>query len=213
MTLTKEEKQEIIAKRAALEIPDGSLINLGIGLPTKVANYISDDLDITLQSENGFVGLEIGGDDAREHTVNAGGQAVSIKKGGAFFDSTESFGIIRGGLVDATILGALQVDQQGNIANYMIPGKMVPGMGGAMDLVVGARKVIVAMEHTNKGTHKILENCTLPLTAEKAVDVIITEMGVFEITEEGIAITELNDNFTLEEVQEATEPKLIDARK
>jgi len=213
MSLTKEEKQELIAKRAAKELPDDSLINLGIGLPTKVVNYIPDDVDVTLQSENGFIGLEIGSDDPRKHTVNAGGQEVSIRPGGAFFDSTESFGIIRGGLVDATILGALQVDQQGNIASHMIPGKMVPGMGGAMDLVVGARKVIVAMEHTSKGNPKIFENCTLPLTAEKAVDVIITEMGVFEITEDGIAITELNKNYTFEEVQEATTAPLIKAFK
>lgn len=212
MSLTKEEKQEIIAKRAAKELPDNSLVNLGIGLPTKVANYIPEDVEVTLQSENGFIGLERGSDNPKEHVVNAGGQKVSIKPGGAFFDSTQSFGIIRGGLVDATILGALQVDQQGNIASHMIPGKMVPGMGGAMDLVVGARKVIVAMEHTNKGNPKIFEKCTLPLTAEKAVDMIITEMGVFEITENGIAITELNENFTFEEVQEATEAQLIDAR-
>ena len=209
MTLTKEEKQEVIAKRAAQEISNGSLINLGIGLPRKVANYISDDRDIILQSENGFVGLEIGSDNPKKHTINAGGQEVSIKPGGAFFDSVDSFGIIRGGLVDATILGALQVDRQGNIASHIIPGKMVPGMGGAMDLVVGARKVIVAMEHTNKGTPKIFEKCTLPLTAEKAVDMIITEMGVFEITEQGIAINELNENYTLEEVQEATGTTLI----
>lgn len=213
MELTKEEKQELIARRAAKELPDGSFVNLGIGLPTKVANYIPDGVDVTLHSENGFIGLEISSDNPKKHTINAGGQEVSIKPGGAFFDSTESFGIIRGGFVDATILGALQVDQQGNIASHMIPGKMVPGMGGAMDLVVGARKVIVAMEHTNKGNPKIFKNCTLPLTAEKAVDMIITEMGVFEITEEGLAITELNKDFTLEEVQEATEATLINSIK
>lgn len=213
MNLTKEEKQELIAKRAVKELPDDSLVNLGIGLPTKVANYLPEGIDVTLQSENGFIGLEMGSDNPRKSVVNAGGQKVSIKPGGAFFDSTESFGIIRGGLVDATILGALQVDQEGNIASHMIPGKMVPGMGGAMDLVVGARKVIVAMEHTNKGNPKIFEKCTLPLTAEKAVDVIITEMGVFEITDDGIVITELNENYTFEEVQEATEAKLIKAIK
>ena len=213
MTLTKEEKQEVIAKRAAQEIPNGSLINLGIGLPTKVANYISDDRDIILQSENGFVGLEIGSDNPKKHTINAGGQEVSIKPGGAFFDSVDSFGIIRGGLVDATILGALQVDQQGNIASHIIPGKMVPGMGGAMDLVVGARKVIIAMEHTNKGNPKIFEKCTLPLTAEKAVDMIITEMAVMKITDQGIEVVEVNPQFTFEEVQEATDAKLISAIK
>lgn len=213
MTLTKEEKQEVIAKRAAQEISNGSLINLGIGLPTKVANYISDDRDIILQSENGFVGLEIGSDNPKKHTINAGGQEVSIKPGGAFFDSVDSFGIIRGGLVDATILGALQVDQQGNIASHIIPGKMVPGMGGAMDLVVGARKVIIAMEHTNKGNPKIFEKCTLPLTAEKAVDMIITEMAVMKITDQGIEVVEVNPQFTFEEVQEATDAKLISAIK
>ena len=213
MTLTKEEKQEVIAKRAAQEISNGSLINLGIGLPTKVANYISDDRDIILQSENGFVGLEIGSDNPKKHTINAGGQEVSIKPGGAFFDSVDSFGIIRGGLVDATILGALQVDQQGNIASHIIPGKMVPGMGGAMDLVVGAKKVIIAMEHTNKGNPKIFEKCTLPLTAEKAVDMIITEMAVMKITDQGIEVVEVNPQFTFEEVQEATDAKLISAIK
>lgn len=209
MVLTKEEKQDMIAKRAARELPDGSLVNLGIGLPTKVAQFIPDDVDVILQSENGFIGLEINSETPKEYTINAGGQQVSIKPGGAFFDSTDSFGIIRGGFVDATILGALQVDEKGNIASHVIPGKMVPGMGGAMDLVVGARKVIVAMEHTNRGNPKIFEKCTLPLTAERAVDMIITEMGVFEITDEGIKVKEINNGYTFEEVQEATEAKLI----
>lgn len=210
--LTKEQVQEIIARRVAQELTDGTLVNLGIGLPTKVANYLPEDITVTLQSENGFVGLgprpsnEV---EIDERIVNAGGQIVSINPGGAFFDSATSFGIIRGGHVDATVLGALQVDQHGNIANYLIPGKMVPGMGGAMDLLVGAKKVIVAMEHTNKGAFKILNECNLPLTAKGVVDLIVTEMGVFKVTPEGLKVVEINEAFTLAEVIAATETKLI----
>lgn len=202
--------QEFIAKRVAKELEDGSVVNLGIGLPTKVANYIPDEIEVIFQSENGFVGL---GRSQTEETrdpniVNAGGQPVTIKPGGAFFDSATSFGIIRGGHVDLTVLGALQVDEKGNIANYMIPGKLVPGMGGAMDLLSGAKKVIVAMEHTAKGNHKILKECNLPLTATGAVDLIITEMGVINVTPEGLVLTEKNPEFSVEEIQEATEAKL-----
>lgn len=202
--------QEFIAKRVAKELEDGSVVNLGIGLPTKVANYIPDEIEVIFQSENGFVGL---GRSQTEETkdpniVNAGGQPVTIKPGGAFFDSATSFGIIRGGHVDLTVLGALQVDEKGNIANYMIPGKLVPGMGGAMDLLSGAKKVIVAMEHTAKGKHKILNECNLPLTATGAVDLIITEMGVITVTSEGLVLTEKNPKFSVEEIQEATEAKL-----
>lgn len=211
--LSKSEIQERIAKRVAQELTDKSLVNLGIGLPTKVANYIPEEITVTLQSENGFIGLTAADPENSDPTiVNAGGQPVGIETGGAFFDSSTSFGIIRGGHVDATVLGALQVDQMGNIANYLIPGKMVPGMGGAMDLLVGAKKVIVAMEHTNKGKFKILKECTLPLTASKVVGLIITEMGVFEIVPEGLAIIELHPDFTFEEVQAATEATLIDHR-
>ncbi|QUH18873.1 3-oxoacid CoA-transferase subunit B [Alkaliphilus sp. B6464] len=203
--------KEFIAKRVAKELKDGDVINLGIGLPTMVANYIDKDVDIILQSENGFVGLgpapEVGKENP--YIVNAGCQPVTIKEGGAFFDSTMSFSIIRGGHVDATVLGALQVDQEGNLANWMIPGKMVPGMGGAMDLVVGAKKVIVAMEHTAKGNPKILKKCNLPLTAVAQVDLIITEMGVMEVTREGLVLKELNPEFTLDEVKTATEAQLI----
>lgn len=207
--LSKEEIQERIAKRVALELPNNSLVNLGIGLPTKVARFLPESVTIMLQSENGFVGLDKVGDDIDPTIVNAGGQPVGIVPGGAFFDSTTSFGIIRGGHVDATVLGALQIDEKGNIANYLIPGKMVPGMGGAMDLLVGAKKVIVAMEHTNKGKWKILKECSLPLTAAGVVDKIVTEMGVFIVTPEGIAVEEIHPDYTFEEVQEATEARLI----
>ncbi|HEL1268325.1 TPA: 3-oxoacid CoA-transferase subunit B [Streptococcus equi subsp. zooepidemicus] len=207
--LSKEEIQERIAKRVALELPNNSLVNLGIGLPTKVARFLPEGVTIMLQSENGFVGLDKVGDDIDPTIVNAGGQPVGIVPGGAFFDSTTSFGIIRGGHVDATVLGALQIDEKGNIANYLIPGKMVPGMGGAMDLLVGAKKVIVAMEHTNKGKWKILKECSLPLTATGVVDKIVTEMGVFTVTPEGIAVEEIHPDYTFEEVQEATEARLI----
>ncbi|HEL1408415.1 TPA: 3-oxoacid CoA-transferase subunit B, partial [Streptococcus equi subsp. equi] len=206
--LSKEEIQERIAKRVALELPNNSLVNLGIGLPTKVARFLPEGVTIMLQSENGFVGLDKVGDDIDPTIVNAGGQPVGIVPGGAFFDSTTSFGIIRGGHVDATVLGALQIDEKGNIANYLIPGKMVPGMGGAMDLLVGAKKVIVAMEHTNKGKWKILKECSLPLTAAGVVDKIVTEMGVFTVTPEGIAVEEIHPDYTFEEVQEATEARL-----
>lgn len=211
--LTKDEIQKRIARRVALELPNDSLVNLGIGLPTKVVNYLPEGISITLQSENGFIGLDKAGEIPNPTIVNAGGQVVGIAPGGAFFDSATSFGIIRGGHVDATILGALQVDEKGNIANYLIPGKMVPGMGGAMDLLVGAKKVIVAMEHTNKGKWKILKECSLPLTATQVVDKIVTEMGVFDVTPEGIVVEEIHPDYTFEEVQEATEVQLIKNKK
>ena len=209
--MDKNEKQTFIAKRVAQELVDGSVVNLGIGLPTKVANYVPENVDVHFQSENGFVGLgpTPAETDIDPNIVNAGGQPVSIVPGGAFFDSATSFGIIRGGHVDLTVLGALQVDEKGNIANYMIPGKMVPGMGGAMDLLSGAKKVIVAMEHTAKGAHKILKECNLPLTAALAVDLIVTEMGVIEVTENGLILQERNPVFSVEEIQDATEAQLI----
>jgi len=209
--VNKSQIKEVIAKRVAKEFKDGDVVNLGIGLPTMVANYIPNDIDVILQSENGFIGLgpapEAGQEDP--NIVNAGAQPVTIKEGGAFFNSAESFEIIRGGHVDATVLGALQVDEKGNLANWMIPGKMVPGMGGAMDLVVGAKRVIVAMEHTAKGNHKILKKCTLPLTAANEVDLIITEMGVMEVASEGVVLKEINPEFTIEDVKNATEAELI----
>lgn len=208
--MDKDQMQNFIAKRVAQELKDGDVVNLGIGLPTKVVNFVGDK-EIICQSENGFLGLGPKPEEGKEDMsiVNAGGQPVTILPGGMFFDSATSFGIIRGGHVDATVLGALQVDEEGNLANWMIPGKMVPGMGGAMDLVVGAKKVIVAMEHTNKGNLKILKKCNLPLTAAKEVNLIITEMGVIEVTEKGLVLKEINPEFTVEQVQEATEPTLI----
>lgn len=203
--------KEIIARRVAKEFKDGDVVNLGIGLPTMVANYVPDDIEIILQSENGFTGIgpaPAEGDEDKD-LVNAGSMPATIMPGGAFFDSAMSFTIIRGGHLDATVLGALQVDEKGNLANWMIPGKLVPGMGGAMDLVGGAKKVIVSMVHTAKGNHKIMKECNLPLTAAGKVSKIITEMGVMEVTDKGLMLTEFNPEFTLEQIQEATEARLI----
>ncbi len=204
--------RELIAKRIAKEFKDGDVVNLGIGMPTMVANYIPESVDITLQSENGFVGLgpaPVSGEEDVD-IVNAGAQPVTIKPGGAFFDSVMSFTIIRGGHVDATVLGALEVDQKGNLANWMIPGKMVPGMGGAMDLVVGAKKVIVATEHVNKkGASKILKECKLPLTAKEQVNMIVTDMAVMEVTKDGLVLKETAPGITVDQVVKATEADLI----
>ena len=209
--MDKSQVQDFIAKRVAKELTDNCVVNLGIGLPTRVANFIPQGITVHFQSENGFVGLgpAPAPEDVDPDIVNAGGQPVTILPGGCFFDSATSFGIIRGGHVDLTVLGALQVDQQGNIANYMIPGKLVPGMGGAMDLLGGAKKVIVAMEHTVKGEAKILKECNLPLTAVGAVNLIITEMGVMEVTAEGLMLKEINPEYTVEQVQAATQAPLI----
>ncbi len=206
-----QDLKNFIAARVAKELKDGDVVNLGIGLPTLVPNHLGADVNLILQSENGFVGLGNTPAEGEEDMdiTNAGGKPAGIIPGGAFFDSATSFLIIRGGHVDATILGALQVDEKGNIANWIIPGKMVPGMGGAMDLVVGAKKVIVAMEHTNKGKHKILKECELPLTAQGVVDLIVTEMGVMEVTDEGLLLTEYNPEFTVEQIKESTGCPLI----
>ena len=210
MIQDKDRKREVIVKRVAKELKDGDLVNLGIGMPTLVANYIPEGIDILLQSENGYVGLGPNPEQGKEDPdiVNAGGQPSSVVPGGAFFDSAMSFTIIRGGHLDVTVLGALQVDQEGNLANWMIPGKLVPGMGGAMDLVAGAKRVIIAMEHTAKGDPKILNKCNLPLTAMGEVDLIVTDMGVIEVTPDGLLLTELAPETTVEEVMNATEAEL-----
>ena len=202
--------KEIIARRVALEMQDGDVVNLGIGLPTMVANYLPEGINVILQSENGFVGLRSVGATPDDNLVNAGGQHCGINLGGAMFDSAMSFSLIRGGHVDVTVLGGLQVDQDGNLANWMVPGKMVPGMGGAMDLVAGAKKVIVAMEHCAKdGSSKILKECTLPLTGKGKVNLIVTELGVFRVIPEGLMLEEIAPGVEVESVVARTEAALI----
>jgi acetate CoA/acetoacetate CoA-transferase beta subunit len=209
--MDKNQIREVIAKRVAKELKNGDVVNLGIGLPTLVPNYLPEDIELILQSENGLLGMgptpEVGMED--DNLINAGGGYITANKGASSFSSAQSFVIIRGGPVDATILGAMQVDEKGDIANWMIPGKLTPGMGGAMDLLTGAKHVIVAMEHTAKGNHKILKKCSLPLTAKGQVNMIVTEMGVMEITPEGIVLKEIHPEFTVEQVQAATEATLI----
>ncbi|MBE6458514.1 MAG: 3-oxoacid CoA-transferase subunit B [Alphaproteobacteria bacterium] len=211
MNLSKDQCREIIARRVAQELNEGDVITLGIGLPTEVANYIPDNIHVITQSENGMVGVGSRDLNAPENSkvINAGGIAVTTRPGAAYFDSAMSFTIIRGGHVDATVLGALQVDQHGNLANWMIPGAFVPGMGGAMDLVVGAKRVIIAMEHTNKGTPRIVKNCTIPLTAKGEVDLIVTERCVLEVVPEGLLLKEINPHFSLEDIIASTEADLI----
>jgi len=200
--------KQIIASRIAMELKDGDLVNLGIGIPTLVANYVAEEKEIIFQSENGIIGL--GADKGDEcDIVNAGGMKASICKGGAFIDSATSFTFIRGGHIDITVLGALEVDQEGSIASWIIPGKIVPGMGGAMDLVTGAKKVIIAMRHTNKGKVKILKKCRLPLTAYKQANLIVTEMCVMKVKEDGLHLLEVNPAYTIEEVMQATDAELI----
>ncbi|MCL2098399.1 MAG: 3-oxoacid CoA-transferase subunit B [Bacteroidales bacterium] len=209
--MDKNQIREVIAKRAARELHDGDVVNLGIGLPTLVTNYVPQNVQVILQSENGLIGMgptpEVGKENPE--LTNAGGGYITAMSGASSFDSATSFGVIRGGHVNVSILGALQVDEQGDLANWMIPGKKTPGMGGAMDLLVGARLVILAMEHTAGETKKILKKCTLPLTASGQVNMIITEMGVMEITPEGIVLKEIHPEFTVEQVQAATEAELI----
>ncbi|MDX9872310.1 MAG: 3-oxoacid CoA-transferase subunit B [Clostridia bacterium] len=204
--------KEIIAKRIARMFKDGDVVNLGIGMPTAVADYLPAESQIIFQSENGFVGVgprPPAGEEDKD-VINAGAQPVTILPGGACVDSAMSFAIIRGGHVKATVLGALQVDAQGNLANWMIPGKMAPGMGGAMDLVVGAQQVIIAMEHNSKdGSPKILKQCSLPLTAAGQVDIIVTELGMMEVTGEGIVLKELVPGISVEEIQGRTEAELV----
>ncbi|MBQ4548773.1 MAG: CoA transferase subunit B [Bacteroidales bacterium] len=209
--MDKDQIREVIAKRAAKELHDGDVVNLGIGIPTMIPNYLPEGVTVTLQSENGAMGMgptpAAGEED--KNLINAGGGYITLLPGGSTFDSATSFAIIRGGHVNVSFLGALQVDEHGDLANWIIPGKMAPGMGGAMDLVVGAKKVILTMEHTQKGAPKILKKCTLPLTASGQVNMIITEMGVMEITPEDIVLTEIHPEFTVEDVQAATEATLI----
>ena len=209
--MDKNQIRETIARRAALEIKDGDVVNLGIGLPTEIPDYLPEGVSVTLQSENGLLGIGPAPDEARQDPdwINAGAGFITHIPGASTFDSATSFAIIRGGHVDLTFLGALEVDEKGNLANWIIPGKKIPGMGGAMDLLVGARRVILTMEHTAKGTPKILKQCRLPLTAPGQVNMIITEMGVMEITPQGIILTEINPLFTIEQIQEATEAQLI----
>ena len=209
--MDKAQIRETIARRAAKELHDGYVVNLGIGLPTMIPNYLPEDVKVTIHSENGLLGLgprPAAGEEDYEYT-DAGGQCITSTPGASSFNSAYSFGLVRGGHVDVTILGALQTDEKGNLANWCIPGKKTPGMGGAMDLLSGAKRVILDMEHTAKGNHKILKECTLPLTAAKSVNLIITEMGVMEVTDKGLVLRELNPAFTLDEIKAATGCELI----
>ena len=208
--MEKSQIKGFIAARVAKELKDGDVVNLGIGLPTLVPNYLPEGIHVTLQAENGTIGSASAGENPDPiHDVDAGGSTSGIIPGGSFIDSSVSFGLIRGGHVDATVLGGLEVDEEGSLSNWIIPGKKMPGMGGAMDLLVGAKNVIVAMEHTAKGNPKILKKCKLPYTAVKCITKIITEMGVMEVTDKGLVLTEYNPEFTVEEIQAATEATLI----
>lgn len=203
--------KDVIARRVAQELKDGYVVNLGIGLPTLVSNHVPKDVHITLHAENGLLGIGAMCKPGEEDpdVINAGNQFVHIVKGASFFDSALSFAIIRGGHLDMTVLGALQVDQHGNIASHVIPGKMVPGMGGAMDLMAGARKVVVAMLHTAKGRPKIMKQCTLPLTAKGKVNLIITEKAVMEVTDQGLLLREIMPGSDLREILSCTDADLI----
>lgn len=206
--LSKEKIREIVAKRAAKEFNEGDVVTLGIGLPTAVADYVPEEKHVIFQSENGLLGVgktQTGEIDKR--IINAGGGYVETKTGACFYDSQMAFTMMRGGHIDATVLGALQVDEEGSIASWLIPNKFVPGMGGSMDLVVGAKKVIVAMEHTSKGAIKIVKKCDLPLTAYKEVDMIITERCVFEVTPQGLVLTEINPMFDISDIKASTEAR------
>lgn len=200
-----------IAKRCAKEFKDGDFINLGIGLPTMVADYLSKDIAVTCHSENGFAGIDslATAETLDVDIINSGGAYVTALPRVKYFDSAESFGLVRGGHVRATVLGAMEVAENGDLANWIVPGKKVAGMGGAMDLCAGCPEVIIVMLHTQKGAPKILKECRLPLTAEKCVSKIITEMGVMEVTPEGIVLKELHPDYTIEDIQAATEATLI----